>query len=42
MLGTDELQQLQQSIQSRLAQNQTAQQVGFLQMLLVSGLALGW
>jgi hypothetical protein len=38
-LGTEELQQLQQSIQSRLAQHQTTQQAGFLQTLLASGLA---
>jgi hypothetical protein len=37
-LGTEELQQLQQSIQSRLAQHQTAPKAGFLQMLLASGL----
>jgi uncharacterized alpha-E superfamily protein len=37
-LGTNELQQLQHSIQSRLAQHQTAQQAGFLQTLLASGL----
>jgi hypothetical protein len=37
-LGTDELQQLQQSIQSRLARHQTAQQADFLQTLLASGL----
>jgi Putative addiction module component len=38
MLETEELQQLQQSIQSRLAQHQMAQQAGFLQTLLASGL----
>jgi methyl coenzyme M reductase subunit D len=37
-LETEELQQLQQSIQSRLAQHQIVQQAGFLQTLLASGL----
>jgi hypothetical protein len=37
-LGTEELQQLSQSIQSKLTQHQTAQQAGFLQTLLASGL----
>jgi hypothetical protein len=37
-LGTEELQQLSKSIQSKLAQHQTAQQAGFLQALLASGM----
>jgi hypothetical protein len=37
-LGTEDLQQMSQSIQSKLAQHQTAQQAGFLQTLLASGL----
>jgi hypothetical protein len=38
MLETEELQKLQQSIQSRLTQHQTAPQADFLQTLLASGL----
>ncbi|WP_404790203.1 addiction module protein [Altericista sp. CCNU0014] len=37
-LETEELQQLQKSIQSKLAQHQTAPQAGFPQALLASGL----
>jgi hypothetical protein len=37
-LDTEELRQLQQSIQSRLTQHQTAQQASFHQTLLASGL----
>jgi hypothetical protein len=38
MFETEELHQLQQSIQSRLAQHKTAQQAAFFQTLLASGL----
>jgi DNA-binding transcriptional regulator/RsmH inhibitor MraZ len=37
-LGTEELQQLQQSIQAKLSHHQTVQQADFLKALLASGL----